>query len=178
LSLALIELARYAARVRPSGWRIVAPLPAIVLSTILVTQCLALLVVYGRGRAVGLSYDRDGQPVEYRRFYYDSSWRAFDEAVAWLATHAAPSDIVATSSPHLVYLGAGLQAVMPPFEPDPERADRLLASVPVKYIIVDDLDFLDVSRRYAEPVVQRYPDRWRVAYVISTSGLRIYERMD
>jgi hypothetical protein len=69
--------------------------------------------------------------------------------------------------------------VMLPFEPDSEKAEDLLASVPVKYVIVDDLSFLDgASRRYAEPVIRYRPDRWRLVFAASSSATRIYERID
>ena len=39
---------------------------------------------------------------------------------------AQPNEIVATYAPQWVYLRTGLKAVMPPFELNPERAQKLL----------------------------------------------------
>ena len=57
---------------------------------------------------------------------------------------------------------------------DPEHARRLLEAVPVSYVIVDQLDFVDISRRYARPAVESDPAAWRL--VQSIGKTTIYER--
>ena len=59
-------------------------------------------------------------------------------------------------------------------EAAPERARHLLESVPVSFVIVDKLEFVDISRRYADPAVESDPGTWRV--VQSMHGTKIYER--
>jgi hypothetical protein len=49
--------------------------------------------------------------------------------------------------------------------------------VPAGYLLVDNLSFLDVSRRYTRPVLQAYPDRWRLVYEAGAEGPRIYQRV-
>ena len=66
--------------------------------------------------------------------------------------------------------------MLPPFEPDVAEAERLLDSVPVAYLVIDELDFLDVSRRYGAPVVAAYPERWTLVYEAPEGGSRIYRR--
>jgi hypothetical protein len=112
-----------------------------------------------------------------RLFFYPPSWRLHDEALAWVGAHAGREDVVATSTPQRLYLGSGLRAVFPPFEPDPTAAERLLSAVPVNWVIVDDLDYLDVTRRYAEPAVTAKPERWRLVYGSPAGGSRIYRRV-
>ena len=63
---------------------------------------------------------------------------------------------------------------LPPMEADPARARRLLETVPVSYVIVDKLDFVDVSRRYARPAVEGDPAHWQVVHAID--GTKIYGR--
>jgi hypothetical protein len=67
---------------------------------------------------------------------------------------------------------------MPPYEIDPVRAERLLEDVPVGYVVVDDprLEYLDVTRRYAAPVVERAGNRWLLIYATNDSGPKIYRR--
>jgi hypothetical protein len=65
---------------------------------------------------------------------------------------------------------------MPPYESDPAKAASLLDQVPVRYVVVDQLSFLDVGRRYAGPVVERASDRWPLLYAANDSGPRIYRR--
>ena len=116
--------------------------------------------------------DGAGTTRSYALFYYEEAWRAHDDALAWLATHGRADDIVASSAPPLVYLRTGHASVMPPYEASAEAAERLLESVPVTYLVLDNLDSPDVSRRYLGPVVDAYPDRWRLVY--DRGGPRIY----
>ena len=127
--------------------------------------------------------ERAKRPVVFARkqiesnskwFMYDSSWQAWQEAVNWIDTHAPPNAILATTSPHLYYLQTGRLAVMPPMEADPVRERRLLASVPVSYVIIDELEFPDIARRYVLPAVDSDEGGWHLVYRID--GTKIYER--
>ena len=106
-------------------------------------------------------------------FFHDRSWQAWEQSIAWIDAHAPPNAIVATTSPHLCYLLTGRRAVLPPMEIDPVHARRLLEAVPVSYVIVDELEFADMSRRYALPAVESDPASWRLVYEIDNT--RIYE---
>jgi hypothetical protein len=75
---------------------------------------------------------------------------------------------------------------MPPFESDSAKAQYLLDSVPVNYLILDEGLAVD-TRRYTVPVIENFPDRWNRIYtasVITESGeelkdrFQIYERVD
>jgi hypothetical protein len=109
-----------------------------------------------------------------RFFFHDRTWQAWEQAVAWIDAHAPPDAIVATTSPHLCYLLTGRRAILPPMEIDPAHARRLLEAVPVSYVIVDELEFADMSRRYALPAVENHPAGWRLVHEIDNT--RIYER--
>ena len=121
--------------------------------------------------------DGAGRQHEYRLFFHDRSWRQYDRGLDWLARQAKAGEVVATSAPHWTYLRTGLPAVMPPYEADPSVADSLLAQVPATYVIVDQLAFIDVGRRYTIPAIERAPDRWRLIYAANDSGPRIYRRV-
>jgi hypothetical protein len=121
--------------------------------------------------------DRAGVRHEYRLFFYDRPWRLHDDGLDWLARRARPGEIIATSTPHWAYLRTGLRAVMPPYEADAARAAALLDAVPITYLVVDQLSFLDVGRRYTVPAIRWAPDRWRLIYAESDSGPRIYRRV-
>ena len=109
-----------------------------------------------------------------RFFFHDRSWRAWEEAVAWIDAHAPADAIVATTSPHLCYLLTGRRAVLPPMEIDPTHARRLLEAVPVSYVIADAFNYpIDSSRRYALPAVESDPASWGVEHEIDST--RIYE---
>lgn len=119
---------------------------------------------------------RDGRPVRYHLMWYDSTWRSHDAAVDWIAQRADSTAIVVTTTPHWVYLRTGLRSVMPPFEADPARADSLMATLPGRYLILDHLGFIDSARRYGAPVVERFPERWRLVFDGGARGSAVYER--
>jgi hypothetical protein len=43
--------------------------------------------------------------------------------------------------------------------------------------VIDELDYLDVTRRYGEPVVATHPTAWRLVYGARDAGSRIYQRV-
>jgi hypothetical protein len=108
-----------------------------------------------------------------RFFAHDRSWQEWEEAVNWIESHTPANVVVATSAPHLLYLLTKRKAVLPPMEINPSRERELLKEVPVSYLIVDQLEALDVTRRYAMPAVAADPN-WQL--VQSTQGARIYQR--
>jgi len=101
--------------------------------------------------------------------------------------HAKPSDVIAVSMPHWVYLRTGNKTVMPPFESDSIKAQQLLESVPVTYLVLDEgLDITVDSKRFMKGVIEGFPDRWKRVYsddIVTESGERhkqafeIYERV-
>jgi hypothetical protein len=104
-------------------------------------------------------------------FLYDPPWQAWQEAVNWIDSHAAPNAIVATSAPHFYYLQTGRLAVLPPMTIDPARERHLLEAVPVSYVIIDELEFLDIARRYALPAIESDPARWRLLHSIGNTHI-------
>ncbi|MCO5170271.1 MAG: hypothetical protein M9894_28380 [Planctomycetes bacterium] len=110
-----------------------------------------------------------------RLFYYDADWAAWDEVIHWIGARAPADAVVASIAPHLAWLRIGRPSVFPPLEVDPARAQRLLEAVPVSYVVIDNLTFLDLTRRYATPAVQAYPDRWRLVHRVGWTT--VYERV-
>jgi hypothetical protein len=147
---------------------------AVLMLMALAMQLKALGALYTRNSAVAVQVDRSGTRTTARLFYYEPSDRSFDESLDWLATQAAADAVVATTAPHCVFLRTGRKAVMPPMEADPAEAQRLLDTVPVDYLIVDELRFVDFVRRYGEPAVRAHPTLWELVY--DRGGVRIYLR--
>lgn len=133
----------------------------------------ALRLFHARQLPDGIVFDpkRHGG---YRLFAHEESWRAWEKAVAWISINAPQDGIIATTAPHFCYLLTGRRAVLPPMESDPLRARRLLDAVPVSNVIIDKLEFLDVSRRYARPAVETNLSEWRLVY--SVDGTQTYAR--
>jgi hypothetical protein len=111
-------------------------------------------------------------------FFYTPAWQLHDTALDWLESEANSDEIVGTTTPHWLYLKTGLKAVMPPFESDVSEAQRLVDSVPVNYLIVDRLEFVDISQRYAAPIVQAFPESWELIYSSGKRGSQIYRRVN
>lgn len=151
--------------------RLVRATVATALVAILLSQAFVLAIVFARQRTPTAAGDQ-------RLFFYGDAWADQDRAIAWIGRNAAPDAIVATSTPFRVYVTTGRRAVLPPFEADPVEAARLLDGVPVSYLVIDDLDFVDVTRRYGAAVVTRFPERWQLVHGTSDRGARVYRRTD
>jgi hypothetical protein len=164
LFLALWALPSAFRGVRPSSLRVVeAALAGAVVSLILVEDGLTFFLTH-RDMHQNVTYvDQSGRRVTYRLFFYKDAYRALDAGIDWLKQRSHSDDVVAASMPHWIYLRTGLKAIMPPFETDPVAAQNLLDSVPVRFIVQDrglDLD----TGKYLSPVVQTFPERWRLVY--------------
>jgi hypothetical protein len=157
------------------------------LGTVILTTVLVGMLAQ-EGFAIYKVYTKQHRPVDYvdaagrqrhqRLFFYTQAWRSHDAALDWLRGVAHADDIIATSTPHWAYLKTGSRAVLPPFEPDVRAGRRLLEEVPVKYLVVDSLEFVDVSRRYAAPIARAYHREWKLIYWSPDSTSRIYRRVD
>jgi hypothetical protein len=156
--------------------RIMTALMTLMIAGILAQESFAIFKVYTKQLRPVTYADAQGRTRTYSLFFYTAAWRSQDVALAWLASHGRTGEVVATSTPHWAYLHTGLQAVMPPFEPEPAEAQRLLDAVPVTWLVVDSLEFVDLTRRYGDPVVRAFPDDWRLAFKTRDGASRIYRR--
>ena len=163
-------------RVRPAAGRWVSLIPGVSAALLLGVQVVSLTDLFQERYRPVAYQDRNGEEVSYRLFYYREAYRALDAGLDWLRQQAAPTEIIAASMPHWVYLRTGLKAVMPPFEPDPSRVQALLDSVPVSYLIVDGRTG-SFTRRFGLPAVNAAPALWRLVYLSREGELEIYRRL-
>jgi hypothetical protein len=85
----------------------------------------------------------------------------------------------------MAFVYTGLKSVLPPLESDPKEELRMLDSVPVKYIVTDDLVYPQISERYVYPAILPRPDVWRLVFEAKRqtpgdpkpSFARVYERV-
>ena len=133
-----------------------------------------LVVFYRFSRYVDtIVYDLpDGREARLRVFGYFQVERSLNAGLSWLMKRARPNEVVASYAPQWVYLRTGLKAVMPPFELNPEQAQRLLDSVPVTYLIFED----SFTKRYVSLVTQHYPNIWKEIYSDPDGSFKIYGR--
>jgi hypothetical protein len=182
LALSLVSvpatIAAHAGRSGARGWRAASLASQAVIAFVLVQEVYTVYKVFTKHYQPAVMTDASGRAHHFRLFFYDQAWRLHDDGLDWLGRQAPHQAIIATSTPHLAYLRTGMRAVMPPYEVDSTRAAELLAGVPVTYLIVDQLAFLDVSRRYAAPVPRAAAAEWPLVYATSDSGPRIYRRAE
>jgi hypothetical protein len=123
-------------------------------------------------------YDAAGRERSFRLFTYEPHWHSLDFAFEWVRRNAKPGAVVAASSPHLAYLRTGHKAVLPPLEPNPQQAGRLLDEVPVSYLVLDEFPRPPISAHYAAPVVAHQPENWTLVYTApGGGGTKVYERV-
>ncbi len=122
-------------------------------------------------------YDAAGCATSGRLLFYDAQAAGLDEALDAVRQRARPGDVMATSMPHWAYLRTGVKSVLPPMEADHDEARRLLDAVPVRFVVLDELQYPRISQRYAAPAVEGHPDLWRRIYQTPDNEARVYERL-
>jgi hypothetical protein len=163
---------------RQPGWgRAAGAVVATVPLTMLLLVQAGAAAGYLRGLLPISYYAADGTERKDRLLTYEPAWHALDPALEYVRRHAAATDVIATSVPHLAYLRTGKQSVLPPLESNPETAAEYLDAVPVSWLVLDDLGLPGLSERYAAPVVRRRPEDWRLVYTTPGTGARVYERV-
>jgi hypothetical protein len=153
-------------------WFFEPPFPMLVLSLSL--QVFVVAIIFGREHQSVAYVDLKGEPVTYRKFFYDTWYRGFDQAVDYVRAHALPTEVVSSGTPHWIHLRTGLKAVTPPFERDVAKAQRLLDSVPVRYLIVG-ADAAS-TQRYMEPLVRQLPELWEKVFTTEGDRWNVYRR--
>jgi hypothetical protein len=115
----------------------------------------------------------DGREARLNVFGYFPSERALNIGLDWMMKEAG-TKVVASSTPQWVYLRTGSKAVMPPFEINPEKAQAMLDSVPVTFLMLEE----GFTKRYVSGVLQRHPELWREVYSNRDGKFKIYRRVD
>lgn len=151
-----------------------------------VGACVALTVLFGALASSWNAYrhfldtmtyqDRNGIKREYRLLHSPASFASMELAMHWLSGHAEPHSVVAVSMPHWVYLNTNLKTVMPPLEPNPSKAQRMLDSVPVSYLILEQMFMEHDFNQQFPSLVRNAPGKWQLVY--SEQGVMIYKRTE
>jgi len=165
LCLAIMRLLDLSLQVREVRWRGMIRLFVCMVMLGIGTQLVVSVAWnYTKGSGPVQYLTRQGEKISYRLFFYTGAHRALDAGVDWVMARARPTDVIAGSMPHWMYLRTKLKAVMPPFESDPIKAQALLDSVPVTYLFLDEGLAID-TKRYMAAVVHQFGDRWERVYV-------------
>jgi len=150
----------------------------VVLSLVLAQDAYAAWWTFRFNPARPVTYiDAEGRRTSGQLLFYDAEAAALDEALQEGRRRAQPGDVVATSMPHWAYLQTGVKSILPPMEPDPVAARRLLDEVPVRFVVLDELQYPRISQRYAAPAVEGDPGAWKRVYQTRDGRARLYERL-
>ena len=122
-----------------------------------------------------VSYVANGRPVSYRLFFYSPGAVDFDAALDWLGERAASGDVLAAAYPQWAYLRIGRRTVLPPFVLDGREGQRLVDSVPVKYLIASTDP--DGYKRFTAPLLAANPQKWRQVWTGPNGVVVIHERV-
>jgi hypothetical protein len=152
---------------------LVAAVPWAVLAVVVPRATIETLEIYASHHQQ-VSYVQHGRPISYRLFYYGPEGVDLDAALDWLDEHAAPGDVLAASDPQWAYLRTGRRTVLPPFELDGRKGQRLIDSVPVKYLI--ESTYL-AYWRFTTPLLAANPQAWRPVWRGPNGTVVIHERV-
>ncbi|HEY7302652.1 MAG TPA: hypothetical protein VH601_00945, partial [Bryobacteraceae bacterium] len=144
---------------------------------VLCESALSCFVGYRNFRYRAVYVDKDGVNRGYTLFHYPEESSASEMGLKWLVTHVDPRAIVAVSMPQWVYLKTGLKTVMPPLEPDPVKAQKLIDTVPATYAALDELLMEDDFNKRFPALVRSSPDKWRLVYLSPHGEFDIYQRI-
>lgn len=106
-----------------------------------------------------VSYVQNGRPVSHRLFYYGPGAVDFDAALDWLDKRAAAGDVIAAADPQWAHIRIGRRTVLPPFVVDGREGQRLMDTVPVKFLIASTDP--DGYKRFIAPMLAANPQAWR-----------------
>jgi hypothetical protein len=119
----------------------------------------------------------EGAWIRFPQYLFTEQDMQLEDATNWVKAHAHANDVAAAAMPQWVYLKTGLKSVMPPFVGDPGAAMRLLDSVPVRYVIVENNSRMGSSARdYMLPVLRAFPKDWRMVYASEARSVCVFER--
>jgi hypothetical protein len=66
---------------------------------------------------------------------------------------------------------------MPPLTTDPDKAGTLIDTVPVSFVIIEQLLMDDNFNTYFPKLVQKSPDRWKLVYSKQGGPVKLYARV-
>ena len=138
-----------------------------------------IALVSGSRNFIYTAYFRDANDRQkpYHVFHYSTDYPDSEDALRWLVAHADPSAILAASMPQWVYLQSGFKAVMPPLTADPVKAQQLIDTVPVSYVLMEHLLMDDNFVAFFPSMVKKQNDKWKLVYSSSDRHVQLYGRI-
>lgn len=121
--------------------------------------------------------DANGHLRPYNVLHYSGEYSDTQDVLEWLEPRADRNSVIAVTMPQWVYLQSGFKAVMPPLTTDPDKAEKLIDTVPVSFVIVEQLLMDDNFNTYFPKLVQKSPDHWKLVYSKPGGPVKLYARV-
>jgi len=119
----------------------------------------------------------NGERKTYHLLHYSGEYPDTEDALDWLEKRADHTAVIAVTMPQWVYLQSGFKAVMPPLTTDPRNAIRLSDTVPISFVIIEELLMNDNFNTYFPKLVTETPDQWKLVYSKQGSPVKLYARV-
>jgi hypothetical protein len=126
-----------------------------------------------------VAYEQGGQQVKYKLFHYAPIGVAYDEGLEWLKGNSQGADVIAATDPQWASLRTGRKAVLPPFELNGKKAQLLIDTVPVKYLIAETRPAplgLGAYHRFTAALLRENPLQWDLVWSSSDRSMVIFRR--
>jgi hypothetical protein len=147
-----------------------------ILTLVFVEDAFVTWLTFRAPDARRVIYYNGDQRTSGSLLFYRREAAALDDALEQVRHRAKAGDVMATTMPHWGYLRTGVKAILPPMGADQDEARRMLDSVPVRFMVLDNLAYPLISRRYAAPAVEAHPDLWKQIYQTEDGQASVYER--
>ncbi|MFL6416982.1 MAG: hypothetical protein ACJ74Y_15065 [Bryobacteraceae bacterium] len=121
--------------------------------------------------------DASGRERSYNIMHSSGEYADTDEILRWLGSRADRRSVIAVTMPQWVYIRSGFKAIIPPLNTNADKVQKLVDTVPVSFVIVEDLLMSDNFNTYFPKVVESSPDRWKLIYSIQGSPVKLYARV-
>jgi hypothetical protein len=108
----------------------------------------------------------------------NADWKNFYSCADWLRINSPENTLVMSRKPELLYLRAKRSGIMYPLTHDVDKIISVLKRERIQYVVFDNFFWTRTTVRYLFPVIQSYPDMFRVAYALRGPDTYVLEFLD
>ncbi|HUI94081.1 MAG TPA: hypothetical protein VLX68_17715 [Chitinivibrionales bacterium] len=102
-------------------------------------------------------------------------WKNFYSCADWMRINTPPDAVVMNRKVELFYIRAKRAGVMYSYSHDVNNIMREIDSAHVDYVVLDNFAWTATTRQYLYPVLQTFPDRFQMVYVLNNPPTAVYK---